>query len=332
MLAMRHAVRVDRRRGAGPLHGAGPGRARGARRRRPVPRLRGRARVMTRAELLLALSDERDQWERYALDWARSAYRSGYADGHGDGYRHGYSRPSMSGKYVAEVNGRPVVRRAGPAPVPATRAEVMDQPQRGERRTAWLISAGPPATTMTATRTARRPARDSSACCAGTLTRYVVLPSPGGGRRDRAVDRGHARGAGVELRAAARHHQPGQAVRQEPPARHHRGDLPRPAADREHQPGRAGPLDRRRPADAAARRGRHRVRPEGRRQPRGSARHPQRRALAGTGPTSGGTWPPGQPRTARRSPWPRSPGSAPCPTRSPTGRSSCRCAAGHPAR
>ena len=30
---------------------------------------------------LLALSDERDQWERVALDWARSAWRCGYQAG-----------------------------------------------------------------------------------------------------------------------------------------------------------------------------------------------------------------------------------------------------------
>ena len=36
-------------------------------------------------------------------------------------------------------------------------------------------------------------------------------------------------------------------------------------------------------------------------------------------------------RTARRSPWPRSPESAPCPTPSPTARWSCRCGAAHPA-
>ena len=41
---------------------------------------------------------------------------------------------------------------------------------------------------------------------------------------------------------------------------------------------------------------------------------------------------PGKPSTAPRSPWPRSPGSAACPTRSPTGRSWCRCAAGRRAR
>ena len=92
------------------------------------------------------------------------------------------------------------------------------------------------------------------------LTRYVVLPVPGGSRRRRPVDRRHACGPGMELRAAARHHQPGQAVRQKQAARHHRGHLPRPAAHRQHQPGRAGPLDQRRPADPAARRGRHRVR------------------------------------------------------------------------
>ena len=111
----------------------------------------------------------------------------------------------------------------------------------------------------------------------------------GGGRRGRAVDRGHARGAGVELRAAARHHQPGQAVRQEQAARHHRGDLPRPAADRQHQPGRAGPLDRRptrrpccstRPTPCSGRR------PATTTRTCAASSTPGTR---GTGPTSGGT-------------------------------------------
>ena len=39
---------------------------------------------------VLALSDERDRWERLALDWARSAYLSGYHDGHSSGYRVGF--------------------------------------------------------------------------------------------------------------------------------------------------------------------------------------------------------------------------------------------------
>ena len=86
------------------------------------------------------------------------------------------------------------------------------------------------------------------------------------------------------------------------------------------------------PPTTAARRGRHRVR--ARRsvtKPRGSARHPQRRARA-TGPISGGTSVPGPPSTALRSRWPHSPGSAPCPTRSQTGRSWWRCAARAPSR
>lgn len=56
---------------------------------------------MTRAELLLALSDERDQWERLALDWARSAYRRGYADGHDAGYRAGYELAVLEWKITA---------------------------------------------------------------------------------------------------------------------------------------------------------------------------------------------------------------------------------------
>jgi hypothetical protein len=33
---------------------------------------------------LLALSDERAQWQKYALDLARDAYRDGYRDGRAD--------------------------------------------------------------------------------------------------------------------------------------------------------------------------------------------------------------------------------------------------------
>lgn len=56
---------------------------------------------MTRAELLIALSDERDRWVRLALDWARSAYRSGYADGHARGYRVGYELAVREWKITA---------------------------------------------------------------------------------------------------------------------------------------------------------------------------------------------------------------------------------------
>ena len=53
------------------------------------------------ALLLFDLSDERDQWERLALDWARSAYRSGYQDGHDIGYRTGYERAVTQWKITA---------------------------------------------------------------------------------------------------------------------------------------------------------------------------------------------------------------------------------------
>ncbi len=56
---------------------------------------------MTRAALLLALSDERDQWERLALEWARLAYRRGYADGHRSGYRTGYELAVREWKITA---------------------------------------------------------------------------------------------------------------------------------------------------------------------------------------------------------------------------------------
>lgn len=38
---------------------------------------------------LLELSDERDRWERYALDLARAGYAAGYADGDRGGYARG---------------------------------------------------------------------------------------------------------------------------------------------------------------------------------------------------------------------------------------------------
>ena len=57
---------------------------------------------------LIALSDERDRWERLALDWARRAYRSGCQDGlragRVDGFRLGYA--AASADWLA----------AGPAP------------------------------------------------------------------------------------------------------------------------------------------------------------------------------------------------------------------------
>lgn len=51
--------------------------------------------------VLLALSDERDRWERLALAWARSAYRSGYRDGYDTGYRTGYERAVTQWKITA---------------------------------------------------------------------------------------------------------------------------------------------------------------------------------------------------------------------------------------
>ena len=66
---------------------------------------------------LLDLSDERDQWERLALDWARSAYRSGYQDGlragRVDGYRMGYAAASADWRLAA-----------GPAPRAGSHAEL----------------------------------------------------------------------------------------------------------------------------------------------------------------------------------------------------------------
>lgn len=47
------------------------------------------------------LSDERDLWERLALDWARSAYRRGYQAGHDRGYRTGYELAVREWKITA---------------------------------------------------------------------------------------------------------------------------------------------------------------------------------------------------------------------------------------
>ena len=55
---------------------------------------------MTPAELL-DLSGERDQWERLALAWARSAYRRGYEVGRAAGYRTGYELAVREWKITA---------------------------------------------------------------------------------------------------------------------------------------------------------------------------------------------------------------------------------------
>ena len=108
------------------------------------------------------------------------------------------------------------------------------------------------------------------------LTRYVILPSP------EATDAtalwiAATQPTGMGARDPACHHGAREAVRQVPAPRHPRGHLSQAADHSQRQPRRAGALDRReRPADAAARRGRHGVRPEGRRQPRGPERHYQR--------------------------------------------------------
>ena len=53
------------------------------------------------APSLLDLSNERDQWVRLALAWARSAYRRGYQAGHGAGYRTGYELAVREWKITA---------------------------------------------------------------------------------------------------------------------------------------------------------------------------------------------------------------------------------------
>ena len=93
---------------------------------------------MTRAGLLIALSDERDRWVRLALDWARSAYRSGYQAGHDAGYRTGYSTAVDDWKVVAEVT------------VGRTFAELDRRRYPPGGRQSWIISpACPPAARMT---------------------------------------------------------------------------------------------------------------------------------------------------------------------------------------
>ena len=59
--------------------------------------------------MLLALSDERDQWERVALDWARSAWRCGYQAGRDAGYAAGYAQAVTDWKVCVGVlpGGRP---------------------------------------------------------------------------------------------------------------------------------------------------------------------------------------------------------------------------------
>ena len=56
---------------------------------------------ITLAVDLLDLSDERDEWLRLALDWARSAYRNGYQVGHDTGYRIGYALAVREWKITA---------------------------------------------------------------------------------------------------------------------------------------------------------------------------------------------------------------------------------------
>ena len=65
----------------------------------------------------ISLSDERDRWERFAVAWARSAYRDGCRDGlragRVDGYRMGYAAASADWWLAA-----------GPAPRAGSHAEL----------------------------------------------------------------------------------------------------------------------------------------------------------------------------------------------------------------
>ena len=140
-------------------------------------------------------------------------------------------------------------------------------------------------------------------------------------RRGRALDLPYARIRGgrvdpVPVRQLGR-----EAVREDAAARGARAARPGAAADREHLRRGALPRDRRTPADAALRRGRRDLRAEGAR-PGRPARDAERRLPARRR----------RPPDGRREdddargvpgllPPRRSPGSASCPTRSPTGRS-----------
>ena len=80
----------------------------------------------------ISLSDERDRWERFAVAWARSAYRDGCRDGlragRVDGYRLGYADASADWWLAA-----------GPAPRAGSHAELdrLRYPPGG--RLSWII-------------------------------------------------------------------------------------------------------------------------------------------------------------------------------------------------
>ena len=82
----------------------------------------------------ISLSDERDRWERFAVAWARSAYRDGYRDGlragRVDGYRLGYAAASADWWLAA-----------GPAPRTGSHAAELDRlryPPGG--RQSWIAT------------------------------------------------------------------------------------------------------------------------------------------------------------------------------------------------
>lgn len=52
---------------------------------------------------LLDRSDERDVWHRFAVEWARSAYRGGYRAGHAAGYATGYGQGVTDWKVTMEL-------------------------------------------------------------------------------------------------------------------------------------------------------------------------------------------------------------------------------------
>jgi hypothetical protein len=87
---------------------------------------------MTPAEWI-SLSDERDQWEHFAVGWARSAYRNGCQDGlragRVDGFRMGYAAASADWWLAA-----------GPASRAGSRAELdrLRYPPGG--RLSWIAT------------------------------------------------------------------------------------------------------------------------------------------------------------------------------------------------
>lgn len=100
--------------------------------------------AMTRAEPL-DLSDERDQWQRLAENWARSEYRRGYHDGHGTGYRTGYERAVTQWKITAAGMthlGGPTYAEQDRRRYPPGGRESWKQPKLGDLYECWSAWSG----------------------------------------------------------------------------------------------------------------------------------------------------------------------------------------------